>query len=685
MVPQGTDGPTRPSPSSEGSSLSAAAASSAAPPSSADETLVWPPPGLGRIIGDVYGAIGWLGAGAFLILPLLWAIVVDQGPWSMGPLGSTVWLAYLLAIVGIPIVVGGYVVLARLLRRSAEALAEGYQPRVVALVATDHRQDTGFLLQGDREYRVLSEPTRRRLATNRILVGLLLLFAALWISLGFGASVVLAARGVLGPWGVVLLTATPSVVAGVIAVIAYAWEEGILRKCRKRWYGQASSRERIREEIRSWQERMSTRAPGVVAPDRIPEGGGRARTAVRGSYVLLGAATVVAFVPIFTLVLSTAFIPVLARISVPGYDDAVTRFAEAEPLRAFALPPDTSISAGEAGEILHTLSFVGRPYRATEGVLPPPRSYEAPWFPVLDTTAATDTTVTAGPPPLVEWARSIVDDMGRPLPPERLAYLERVAAHPAHGELARLARSAALDISSARWSLPLPSDVTLDELGMPTTGTVRDGAYAHLARAAVQASRGDAAAADTTIREVLTVGLLMADESPAILDNLIGLALVDLAGDALEALYRNTGHGDAAALAWGREAAARSVERADGTALEDVSVRLAALPRSALDTALVRGLRWEHVALLNTVGPCMNLQRVVFGPDPEYRRWLEEARSTLVRYPAEEELFRVARGGLLGQDTDEAPGLSTRLLALTMGHADRPGSCARVLGEAAGF
>lgn len=649
---------------------------SSPPDTGAATTVPWPPPGLDRIVGDMYVAARWLGAGAFLILPLLWSIVAEQDPWSIGPLGSTLWIAFLLAIMGVPIVVGGYIVLARVIRRSAEAIERGHQARVVALVVTDHRRDTGFLLQGAREYRILSESTRRRLASNHILVGTLLLFAALWVSLGFGVSVVLAARGVLGPWGVVLLTAAPSLAAAVIAVLAYAWEEGILRRCRRRWFSQPRAMDLVREEIRAWQADMAERAPGVLAPEHVPEAGGRARTALRGSYVVLGVATLVAFVPVFTLILSAAIIPVLARISVPQIEATVDQFAAAEPLRSYALAPDTSISATEAGTILHALTFVGRPYRATEGVLPPARAYEEPWFPGTDSLAA----------PLPEWASTIVEDMGRPIAVDRLAYLERVADHPAHTEMTRLARAGELDISGVRWSLPLPSDITLDELAMPTTGTLRDAAYAHLARAAVQASReGGVAAADTTIREVLSVGLLMADESPSILDNVVGLALVELAGEALVSLYRNTGHPDAAALAWGLAAAKRSVERARGPEMQDVATRLRSMPRSALDTTQVRGVRWEYVGHLSTVAPCINLRRVVFGPDAGYRNWLRLVEDRLVRHPSEAELFRVAQSGLLGLDPDEAAPFSTWLLALTMGDADQPGSCAHILGETVGF
>lgn len=651
---------------------------SPAPPEGGGETLTplrWPPPGLARLQGDAYTAAAWLAAGAVLILPLLWAMVAEQDPWSLGPLGESLWLAFLFGIVGIPVLLAGYISLTRLLRRGSDAVDKGHQWRTVALVATDHRRDTGFLMQGARAYRLLAPAARRRLATIRITVGGLALLAALWLSLGFGISVVLAARGVLGPWGVVALTLAPSVVAAATAAVLYGWEEGKLRKVRKRWFTQTWSQELTREEIRSWNTAMADRAPGLMSAEEVPEGGGRARLTLRASYVGVGIATVMAFVPVFTLIFSAAIIPVLARIAVPEFDRSVERYATAEPLRAYALPPDTTIAPEEAGEILHTLSFVGRPYRATEGVLPPARTYEQPWFPAEDT----------GEPPSREWLETIVQGIGQPIPADRRAVLDSVAAHPAHRELSRLARAPGMDITGVRWSLPLPSDITMSELALPRLGTIRQGGYAHLARAAVLAARGRTAAADTAIREVLSVGLLMSDESPTVLDNLVGLVLVEMAGDALVALYRNTDNPDADALAWGLASADRTVERARLAAIRDVSARLQAMPDNALDTTFLRGVRWEYVGLLNTVGPCLNLRRVVFGPDAEYQNWLALVEHRLVRYPGEAELFAVARAGLLGADPDEALSFSGRILALTMGDADQPGSCARVLGDVVGF
>ncbi len=650
----------------------------AVPGSDASTPLSWPPPGLARLQGDVFAATRWLLAGALLVLPLLWAVVAEQDPWSMGPLGDALWLALFLATAGIPVLLGGYLALSRLLGRTAQAVEQGHRWRVVALVASDHRRDTGFLLQGARFYETLPASVRGRLARNRLRVAALLLMASVWLSLGFGLSVVLAARGFLGPTGVWLLTLVPAALTGSAAALLYGWEERVLRRARKRWHQRPWTEDMARGEVREWNEAMAERAPAIVGPrTELDDAASAPRPAgvARAVNVALAVVTFVAFVPVFALVFSAAILPLLARVPVPELDGSRDRYAALEPLRRYALDPDPTITAAEAGAMLHTLSFVGRPYRASEGVLPPAREYPDPWFP-----AATGIARTEG-----EWARLAVEGMGERLDPNAVVYLERVAAHPAREELARLARASALDVAGARWSLPLPGGLIMTELSRPTLSSVRGAANAHLAAAALDAHYGRVARADTAIREVLTAGLLLADRAPTVLDNVVGIEMASAAGRALESLARSAGRPEAEAMAWSRRAAERTVARARAGSPDDDQSRLRAMPVAAVDPDLFPGARWEYLSLLNTLGPCMNLSRVVFGPDAEYEAWMEEARAGLVRTPADAELFDVARSGLLAGNRDAEPSLTTRVLALTMGGADRPGSCARVFGELVDF
>ena len=50
---------------------------------------------------------------------------------------------------------------------------------------------------------------------------------------------------------------------------------------------------------------------------------------------------------------------------------------------------------------------------------------------------------------------------------------------------------------------------------------------------------------------------------------------------------------------------------------------------------------------VTTFTPCLNLHRMVFGPDEDYELFIADARDALVAHPSEEPLFELARRGWL--------------------------------------
>jgi hypothetical protein len=106
-----------------------------------------------------------------------------------------------------------------------------------------------------------------------------------------------------------------------------------------------------------------------------------------------------------------------------------------------------------------------------------------------------------------------------------------------------------------------------------------------------------------------------------------------------------------------------------------------AMPAMILDEDLLRGLRWEFLLSLHTLGPCTNPSRMVFGPTPEHEAWLDQAAASLVQWPAEAELFNLSRAGFFGSAGGPDPDLRTRFITLTMGAATRDGSCGRVVAD----
>jgi hypothetical protein len=213
---------------------------------------------------------------------------------------------------------------------------------------------------------------------------------------------------------------------------------------------------------------------------------------------------------------------------------------------------------------------------------------------------------------------------------------------------------------------------------------VRDGAYAHVALALDQLARGDAAAAETTLREIISVGFLMTENSATLIENLIGIVIIGVGGDALHAFYQSTGRTrDAEDLAWARESARLAAERMRAGIPQPPDGSLAqlrGLPAIVLDSTAIRGLRWEFFMMLNTLGPCINLNRAVFGPGQEYATWVERARAGLVQYESEAWLFERASRGFFGDAMPQEVGLFPRMLAASMGGRDGPGSCAASIG-----
>ena len=209
---------------------------------------------------------------------------------------------------------------------------------------------------------------------------------------------------------------------------------------------------------------------------------------------------------------------------------------------------------------------------------------------------------------------------------------------------------------------------------------VRLGAQAHVGKAVHELAHGDVSAAESTIREVITVGFLMVDDGPTIIDNLLGFGLINLGADALETFLETTGRDtDLAALRQVREAATRASKvQVRGQALNLESV-LAQLPEMAANPATLRGLRWDLFTLTNTLTPCINLNRVVFGPDSTYGDWLERVRVSLVQWPSEEALFDLSLDGYFGAPTQsDRSTLLARVLGITMGGSDTPGSCKEI-------
>jgi hypothetical protein len=205
---------------------------------------------------------------------------------------------------------------------------------------------------------------------------------------------------------------------------------------------------------------------------------------------------------------------------------------------------------------------------------------------------------------------------------------------------------------------------------------------AQVAKASMELASGEEAAAETTLRQLISTGFLLIDQGPTLIDNLMGVVLANMGGDALDGYYEGVGRDvDAEALRWAREGAGAAARKARaGVIAEDIHSLLQGIPTLVEDPDALRGLRWEYFATFNTLAPCINVHKMVFGPDETYDDWRVRAREALVRVRGEVDLFELAEANSTGPGAEgKVAGFLPRFLRLTLGSRGSPGSCASLV------
>lgn len=624
--------------------------------------LAWPPPGLEGLQGAAWPILTVLGlGGALMTLPMLWILTVRTPFWSPGPLAGAWWLPSAASLIGLLLVVSAIVRGALLLRAGARGVAIGYDGRTVAYVACDATRDAGFLLQGLRQYASLVESEREWLLGARVTAAAAYGVGLLWIPVSFAAGVVLAVRGVLPVVGSIwTLVLAPAGLLLLIGICARTVDRIGARRARAEWRRSGQAAGLARYDAAKWLEARSARF-GTPLPRA------RGTRAPRLAAAGLGALALMLPLPVVLLALLSTAGPLLTRAT-PRFGSQAGGIARTEILRPYALPSDSTISAKDAGETLQVLAYVGRPNKHRLPVeRAPVRVYAQSW--------ATDD-APESLRPLEQLVRRGLE-RHESLTPEELAYVERVAAHPAHAEFERLARAPDADIAGGRWDAGAFSDTNMWELPILSFGRVREFAHAHLARGVLEAQRGDAAAAETTFREVISVGLLLARTGPTLIDLLIGGSVAHSGARALHLFYESTGRAvDAAAI----RLALEGVEAADAAAksllpLGDADGSLRGRMAVAANANVPPGLRWESLMSARLSAGCLNANAALFG-DEGYDTWLDEMRASLVRFPSEDALFELMEKGLVPPaDVRRKTEVVQRLLQLTFGQSESASDC----------
>jgi hypothetical protein len=629
--------------------------------------LSWPPPGMERLQGGLWRiiALSWTGS-LILVLPLLWALAVEQPFYSLGPFEDDWELGMAIAVLGAVLIVFAFGHLWVLMRGAARAADMGYGTLTIVEVACDAGRDTGFLIQGKRHFGALDEERQVAVLRARVRGAALLLGAAIWLVVGFGVAILLAARGFVTPSGIWLMTIGPTgliAVAGAFFVIA---QNSTVRGLQTEWNAQEGI-DRIHTESEAWNEHLDQAGAAVALGPGSRNEGGRFR--VGGTVVIV--LFVLAFGPTVTIAVTTAIGPILAEIAVPTFLAVQERAGGAEVLRRFTIDKDPSVSPEEAGTALQNIAFVGFRGDAERMEKAPGTLYETGWFPTPDF-----------PNPFSESVAS--DLMTRPIgdfTAAEQAALRQAAAHPAHADFHLLARAEIADVVSGRWTLPFADSMTFQTLPWPRFQEFRTAGLAQVARAAVEVSSGQPADAEQTLRELISTGFLLIDQGPTLLDNLIGVELTRMGADGLEGYYTRIGEPErAASLAWAREGALAASRKARaGLIAEDARALLQGVPDLVVNGDALRGLRWEYFATFNMLAPCINLHKMVFGPDATYEEWRRQAERAIVRVPGEQELFDLVESGVLGSGGQELRGFLPRFLSLVLGSGGAPGSCASLI------
>lgn len=630
--------------------------------------LSWPPPGLERMQGRLWRVIGvsWLGS-IILVGPLLWELAIEQPFWSLGPFEGNWEVGMTIATLGVVVLFAAFYFFFRLLRHGAEAADAGFGTLTIVEVMTDVGRDTGFLIQGKRHFASLDAGRRATLARARLRGASFVLASAVWLAVGFGIAVLLAARGFVTPSGIWLMTMGPTVLLLAVGLFVLVAQNVQVRGARNEWTVLEGT-EKIQTEAASWAQRLDE-AGDAVAMGAGPKGeAARFRLGATGVIVL----GVAALVPTFTVAVTAAIGPILAEIAVPSFLSVQEMAGAAETLRRYRIEPDESITPSRAGSALQNIAFVGggelQPWERR-----PETTYETGWFPDPD----------IFPDPFSETVVS--DLMSRrfgDFTPEEQTALRQASTHPAHEEFHLLARAQLVDVVSGRWTLPFPDTLSFQGLPWPRFAAIRTAGLAQVARAAVEVADGRRADAEQTLEELISTGFLLIDQGPTLIDNLMGVVLANMGGDALEELYARTGRpADARALNWAREGALDAAHKARaGLVAEDIHSLLQGIPDLVEQSDALRGLRWEYFATFNTLAPCINVHKMVFGPDDTYADWRLRVRDALVRVRGEVDLFELAEGNAFGQgEAPELQGFLPRFLSLTLGSGGSPGSCASLI------
>ena len=596
------------------------------------EELFWPPPGLEKLHGELPRLAGDFAMASALLVAVLVYGALEDGSWTGG------WGVVVALMIDFVLLASAYSRLRQLLLHAQDGITRGYPRPMVWHVAADSHRDLPLMLQSKGLYADQSKEQAASLARLRTTSAALMLLGTIWLPLSFPLLAVIGSTGIVSRailWIALLVPAIIMLIAGAVLRLR---EINTKRPLRVR---EAVEHE-TSAQVAAWSQLYSRLGVQRMRSKNTLE----LKLAMAGIWI----AAFVLLVPI-ALAAITTVVPRFAVGSMGGFP-APARLESMVGLKPLRLPADSSVTPVAAGRALHNLGFIGRQRDMSPLLQPVTKAYPEPVY-------VSGARLEAGAAPGF-WPDSIFVQIRRGLPAEQRENVVRAANHPANADLSTLARAARMDVAGTRWHLQLADSIELAALPFGRFMSVRDAANAHIALAALQLERGDQAAAEKSIKEVITVGFLLRDDALTLIDALTGSSVLRSGAAALSAFYQATGRPAEAMRIQGQIIAHDAINYRSQS--RGVHPTLRDMQRYVLDRSMSRGARWEMFAMIQTIAPCSNLQRAIFGPSQNDARWLDDARKALVREEGDKLYFEQLKRGMIAKSKQEGERCSPQVL-----------------------
>lgn len=591
-----------------------------------DGALPWPPPGLQSLHGRIWPLARRLGlASTLVVVPLLWYGTAGAGGVDSNVLNVTAVIQLLMIFAGCALLFGAAMSTWGMGGDATSCVHRGYTWLTVLEVLADPDGRSGGLMSGAGGYGEIGEQVRSMLRRLR-LVRAGVAFTAALLPIALVILLAWRASGAPAIHSAPLVVFGPSVALVLINAIIGRVERVALRgvqRERDRVLFQAGARSRI---IEPWYAAFE-RVRGEKALGAGVRGGslfGLALAAVVGVAMLGVAATVIPLI-IVTASGSTFVTQVPLRTGTTN-----ARIARAERVRAYAFAPDSTIDPVEAGKALLSLSpaLTSRNMQRGPALHAAPRDH--PPLPDPGELFGTDYRTHA------RLQEVILSLAATRLTPEQRAFLETLSTNTVWEDFRTVALAPRIYLADALLVLPLSAQVEPNYIPIGALSGSSQLTYANASRAAWHLANGRPREAERTLREGVSFGFRLLDNSYTEAAVITGATIVATARDALERLY----------LVTGDSARAREIAslRAD-----DPRRRLRAMPPVAdralllqqlVDPPTPQGLRWQLILHARSA-MCGNAREILFGPSPQLTRALDSARTLLARTPAEQALFTV--------------------------------------------